>query len=46
MLSEDSKEEVHRLIARTNATQAGSSLITPSDVLNNQQVSFCETFEN
>uniref|UniRef100_A0A7M5XM77 Uncharacterized protein n=1 Tax=Clytia hemisphaerica TaxID=252671 RepID=A0A7M5XM77_9CNID len=36
MLSEDSKDEVQRLIARTNATQPGS-LMTPSDLLNTQQ---------
>ena len=40
MLSEDSKEEVQRLIARTNATQPGNppNLMTPSDMLNTQQV--------
>jgi len=42
-LSEDNKEEVQRLIARTNATQAGNpppNLMTPSDMLNTQQVLF------
>lgn len=41
-LSEDSKDEVQRLIARTNATQPGNSapsLMTPSELLNTQQVS-------
>ena len=39
MLSEDSKEEVQRLIARTSATQPGNApgLMTPSDMLNNPQ---------
>ena len=47
MLSEDSKDEVQRLIARTNATQPGNApnLMTPSDMLNTQQVCYTVSFK-